>query len=93
MNQTQNNRVNYRQAGSRFVVRATAKEIAFDQSSRTALQSGIDKLANAVGLTLGPRGNFLFIFIYELVSIGCCSNIEIPTGYIHHIYRFVLWLC
>lgn len=59
VNQTQNNRVNYRQAGSRFVVRATAKEIAFDQSSRTALQSGIDKLANAVGLTLGPRGNFL----------------------------------
>lgn len=56
VNQTQNNRVNYRQAGSRFVVRATAKEIAFDQSSRTALQSGIDKLANAVGLTLGPRG-------------------------------------
>ncbi len=37
-------------------MRATAKEIAFDQSSRTALQSGIDKLANAVGLTLGPRG-------------------------------------
>ncbi|XP_022985566.1 ruBisCO large subunit-binding protein subunit alpha, chloroplastic-like isoform X2 [Cucurbita maxima] len=55
-NQTQNNRLNYRQAGSRFVVRATAKEIAFDQSSRSALQSGIDKLANAVGLTLGPRG-------------------------------------
>ncbi|XP_038901720.1 ruBisCO large subunit-binding protein subunit alpha [Benincasa hispida] len=56
VNQTQRNRVNYRQAGNRFVVRATAKEIAFDQSSRTALQSGIDKLANAVGLTLGPRG-------------------------------------
>ncbi|KAG7035480.1 hypothetical protein SDJN02_02276, partial [Cucurbita argyrosperma subsp. argyrosperma] len=56
VNQPQSNRVNYRQAGSRFVVRATAKDIAFDQSSRTALQSGIDKLANAVGLTLGPRG-------------------------------------
>ena len=69
MNQPQSNRVNYRQAGSRFVVRATAKDIAFDQSSRTALQSGIDKLANAVGLTLGPRGNFLVLLIYELVSI------------------------
>lgn len=41
---------------SRFVIRAAAKEIAFDQSSRAALQAGIDKLADAVGLTLGPRG-------------------------------------
>ncbi|XP_019188982.1 PREDICTED: ruBisCO large subunit-binding protein subunit alpha [Ipomoea nil] len=41
---------------NRFVVRANAKEIAFDQKSRTALQAGIDKLADAVGLTLGPRG-------------------------------------
>ncbi|GFS30922.1 chaperonin-60alpha [Actinidia rufa] len=40
----------------RLVVRAAAKEIAFDQSSRAALQAGIDKLADAVGLTLGPRG-------------------------------------
>ena len=38
------------------MVRAAAKEIAFDQSSRAALQAGIDKLADAVGLTLGPRG-------------------------------------
>ncbi|GFZ12818.1 chaperonin-60alpha [Actinidia rufa] len=40
----------------RLVVRAAAKEIAFDQRSRAALQAGIDKLADAVGLTLGPRG-------------------------------------
>ncbi|KAL6566815.1 hypothetical protein OROMI_015219 [Orobanche minor] len=44
-----------RQAKNRFVVRANAKEIAFDQKSRSAMQSGIDKLADAVGLTLGPR--------------------------------------
>ncbi|KAJ4876245.1 GroEL-like equatorial domain protein [Raphanus sativus] len=31
-------------------------EIAYDQSFRAALQAGIDKLAAAVGLTLGPRG-------------------------------------
>lgn len=42
---------------NRFVVRANAKEIAFDQKSRSAMQIGIDKLADAVGLTLGPRGN------------------------------------
>lgn len=41
---------------SRLVVRAAAKDIAFDQVSRVALQTGIDKLADAVGVTLGPRG-------------------------------------
>ncbi|CAN6487287.1 unnamed protein product [Victoria cruziana] len=40
----------------RLKVRAVAKEVAFDQSSRSALQAGIDKLADAVGVTLGPRG-------------------------------------
>lgn len=42
---------------SRFVVRSSAKEIAFDQISRSTMQNGIDKLADAVGVTLGPRGN------------------------------------
>lgn len=56
VSQKQSNRLNYKQSSSRFVVRANAKEIAFDQNSRAALQSGIDKLADAVGLTLGPRG-------------------------------------
>ncbi|MCO5569178.1 hypothetical protein L7F22_022888 [Adiantum nelumboides] len=41
---------------SRLVVKAEAKEIFFDQKSRAALQAGIDKLADAVGVTLGPRG-------------------------------------
>uniref|UniRef100_A0A0E0MLB6 RuBisCO large subunit-binding protein subunit alpha, chloroplastic n=1 Tax=Oryza punctata TaxID=4537 RepID=A0A0E0MLB6_ORYPU len=40
----------------RLVVRADAKDIAFDQKSRAALQAGVEKLANAVGVTLGPRG-------------------------------------
>ncbi|PKA59203.1 hypothetical protein AXF42_Ash001296 [Apostasia shenzhenica] len=38
------------------IVRAMAKEIAFDQSSRSSLQRGVEKLAEAVGVTLGPRG-------------------------------------
>ncbi|XP_058084320.1 ruBisCO large subunit-binding protein subunit alpha [Magnolia sinica] len=51
-------KLNYNRAtrSGRFVVRARAKDIAFDQVSRTALQAGIDKLADAVGVTLGPRG-------------------------------------
>ncbi|CAA0815052.1 Chaperonin 60 subunit alpha 1- chloroplastic [Striga hermonthica] len=45
-----------KQGKNRVVVRANAKDIAFDQKSRSAMQTGIDKLADAVGLTLGPRG-------------------------------------
>ncbi|KAI8573619.1 hypothetical protein RHMOL_Rhmol01G0291100 [Rhododendron molle] len=59
VNQLQGQRVNYnnrRSSSSRLVVRAAAKDITFDQASRAALQAGIDKLADAVGLTLGPRG-------------------------------------
>ncbi|KAL1209524.1 Chaperonin 60 subunit alpha 1 [Cardamine amara subsp. amara] len=55
--QQQGQRVSYnRKSNRRFSVRANVKEIAFDQSSRAALQAGIDKLADVVGLTLGPRG-------------------------------------
>lgn len=38
------------------VTRAEAKEIIFDQLSRKKLQDGINKVADAVGVTLGPRG-------------------------------------
>jgi hypothetical protein len=41
---------------SHLTVRAEAKEILFDKDCRSALQAGIDKLADAVGVTLGPRG-------------------------------------
>lgn len=33
-----------------------AKMIAFDEDARGALQRGVDKLANAVKVTLGPKG-------------------------------------
>ncbi|KAL9244341.1 hypothetical protein vseg_018128 [Gypsophila vaccaria] len=49
-------KVHYKPSTRRLTVRAAAKDIAFDQDSRAALQAGIDKLADAVGLTLGPRG-------------------------------------
>lgn len=45
-----------RGVNGRLVVRSAAKEIFFDQKSRSSLQAGIDKLADAVGVTLGPRG-------------------------------------
>eukprot|EP00898_Chlorokybus_atmophyticus_P002284 jgi/Chlat1/3056/Chrsp21S03310 len=39
-----------------LVVRADAKDIYFGQESRYKLQEGINKLADAVAVTLGPRG-------------------------------------
>lgn len=35
---------------------AQAKDIIFDNDSRRRMQIGINKLADAVGVTLGPRG-------------------------------------
>nr|ABR18037.1 unknown [Picea sitchensis] len=50
-------RAKYRaRSNSRVLVRASAKDILFDQDSRASVQRGIDKLADAVGVTLGPRG-------------------------------------
>ena len=44
-------------SGRRSVAaRAEAKDIIFSEDSRRAIQRGIDKLADAVGVTLGPRG-------------------------------------
>jgi hypothetical protein len=36
--------------------RADAKRITFDNDARSRMLKGIDKLANAVGVTMGPRG-------------------------------------
>ncbi|KAG6483912.1 hypothetical protein ZIOFF_060698 [Zingiber officinale] len=59
-------------ARRKLVVRAMAKNIAFDQSSRSALQAGVEKLANAVGVTLGPR-----VFLLELdLIIGYKTSVR-----------------
>lgn len=51
-----------KQSNRRFAIRAAAKDIEFDQKSRAAMQAGIDKLADVVGLTLGPRGITFLLF-------------------------------
>ncbi|XP_051120516.1 ruBisCO large subunit-binding protein subunit alpha-like [Andrographis paniculata] len=58
-----------KQPRNRFAVRASAKEIAFDQKSRSSMQSGIDKLADAVGLTLGPRGRNVVLDEYGTLKV------------------------
>lgn len=83
--QQQSQKVNYRQSNRRFSVRANAKEIAFDQSSRAAMQAGIDKLADAVGLTLGPRGRNVVLDEYgspKIVNDGVtiARAIELPDA-------------
>ncbi|KAK9156256.1 hypothetical protein Sjap_003736 [Stephania japonica] len=39
-----------------FCVRAGAKKVSFGKDCREGLKSGIDKLADAVSVTLGPKG-------------------------------------
>lgn len=49
------------------MVRAGAKRILYGKDGREALQAGIDKLADAVSGTLGPRGASLdceFSYLY-----------------------------
>src|SRR3978361_1888369 len=36
-----------------------AKQISFDSQARSALLRGVDKLADAVKITLGPRGRYV----------------------------------
>ena len=38
-----------------------AKQISFDTSARSAMQRGVDKLADAVKITLGPRGRYVVL--------------------------------
>jgi chaperonin GroEL len=38
-----------------------AKEITFDTSAREKLKAGVDALANAVKVTLGPKGRNVVI--------------------------------
>ena len=38
-----------------------AKQITFDSAARSSLQRGVDKLADAVKVTLGPRGRYVVL--------------------------------
>src|SRR5215211_1274134 len=37
------------------------KELKYDQEARTALESGVDSVANAVKVTLGPKGRYVVL--------------------------------
>ncbi|XP_008225833.1 PREDICTED: chaperonin 60 subunit alpha 2, chloroplastic isoform X1 [Prunus mume] len=52
-----------------LVVRAGPKKISFGTESREALQAGIDKLADAVSLTLGPKGRNVVLSESETLKV------------------------
>jgi len=69
------------------VVRADAKDIVFDNDSRRKMQKGINKIADAVGVTLGPRGRNVVLeqdygvpqVINDGVSIARAIELEDPV--------------
>ena len=53
-----------------------AKDIIFGEDARKALQSGIDKLANTVKITLGPKGRNVVLdkkYGAPLITNGCVT--------------------
>ena len=61
-------------------VQAVSKDIVFDNESRRRMQIGINKLADAVGVTLGPRGELSLCCVgTEVLSRGPSrsSNVQL----------------
>ena len=40
-----------------------AKQLAFDDAARKSLENGVNKLADTVKVTLGPRGRNVVLFV------------------------------
>ncbi|KAL4854744.1 RuBisCO large subunit-binding protein subunit alpha [Chlorella vulgaris] len=73
--------------GQRLVVRADAKDIMFDNESRRKMFDGINKVTDAVQVTLGPRGRNVVLeqsygvpqVINDGVSIARAIELEDPV--------------
>ena len=50
------------------LVRGAHKEIKFSNEGRASILKGVDVLANAVSVTLGPKGLFLILFRMSLLD-------------------------
>lgn len=70
-------------------MKAGPKRIEFDSKCRDALLSGINKLADAVSVTLGPRGvsvvlefvNFICVFLVFMFEDFSLSSIVFDMTY------------
>ncbi|KAK8681234.1 hypothetical protein V6N13_053641 [Hibiscus sabdariffa] len=86
-NQWQNQRLNYRQRNNQSDVKACAREIVFDQSSRIVMQAGIDKLVDAIDKVcfdgvFSIESSYSFEIIIEVEE-----GMEINRGYIFSQFR------
>jgi chaperonin GroEL len=63
------------------------KQIAFDEKARDSLRAGVDKLANAVKVTLGPRGRNIVLdkgFGAPIITndgVTIAKEIDLPDKY------------
>ena len=46
------------------LIRGVHKEIKFSNEGRASILKGVDVLANAVSVTLGPKGKVFFVIIW-----------------------------
>jgi len=60
--------------GRRLVVRADVKVISTGEACRRGLAAGIDKLADAVAVTLGPKGEAFVSLLRFLLSCWGCTG-------------------
>ena len=63
------------------MVRAEAKNLTFDMAARQKMQAGIDKLADAVAITLGPRGRN--VVLEEKFGVPQVINDGVSVSYTH----------
>ena len=77
----------------------SAKEVLFDVKAREKLARGVDKLANAVKVTLGPKGRNVAIeksFGAPVITkdgVTVAKEIE-PVSYTHlDVYKRQRWPC
>ncbi|GMN62164.1 hypothetical protein TIFTF001_031247 [Ficus carica] len=76
---------NSQRKGRSLVLRAGPKRISFGTECREALQAGIDKLADAVSLTLGPKGRNVVLSESDTLrvindGVTIARSIELPDA-------------
>ena len=54
------------------------KELKYDQEARTALEAGVDAVANAVKVTLGPKGRY--VVLERILDIDLTSDGDPVVG-------------
>ena len=55
-----------------------AKEVAYSLDARSSLKAGVDKLANAVKVTLGPKGRN--VVIEKKFGAVSYTHLTLPTN-------------